>query len=63
MNCPAMLLVSFDPLFITMIVANISTGAAYRSIELLLGRISSLSDDSDFTTQSGNFTGTSPIYK
>ena len=38
-------------------------GAAYRTIELLLGRISSLSDTSDFTTQTGNFTGTSTIYK
>ncbi|KAK4938690.1 hypothetical protein LTR28_009545, partial [Elasticomyces elasticus] len=38
-------------------------GAAYRSIELLLGRISSLSQEGDFTTQTGNFTGTSPIYR
>ncbi|KAK3070118.1 hypothetical protein LTR53_011018 [Teratosphaeriaceae sp. CCFEE 6253] len=38
-------------------------GAGYRSIELLLGRISSLGEVSDFTTQMGNFTGTSPIYK
>ena len=38
-------------------------GAAYRTIELLLGRISSLSDTSDFTTQTGNFTGTGTIYK
>ena len=38
-------------------------GAGYRTIELLLGRISSLSDTSDFTTQTGNFTGTGTIYK
>lgn len=38
-------------------------GAAYRAIELLLGRIPSLSDTDDYTTQSGNFTGTSPIYR
>ncbi|KAL8793861.1 MAG: hypothetical protein Q9195_003587 [Heterodermia aff. obscurata] len=38
-------------------------GAAYRTIELLLGRIDSLSDTSDFTTQTGNFTGNSTIYK
>jgi carboxypeptidase D len=29
----------------------------------MLGRIKSLSDTSDFTTQSGNFTGTTPLYK
>ncbi|QIW97153.1 hypothetical protein AMS68_002671 [Peltaster fructicola] len=38
-------------------------GVGYRAIELLLGRISSLSDMDDFTTQSGNFTGTTPLYK
>ncbi|KAF2092037.1 alpha/beta-hydrolase [Saccharata proteae CBS 121410] len=37
-------------------------GAAYRMLELLLGRISDLSEVSDFTTQRGNFTGTSTIY-
>lgn len=35
-------------------------GAAYRQLEFLLGRISSLTQDGDFTTQSGNFTGTTP---
>ena len=40
-----------------------AAGASYRTLELLLGRISSLSDSSTFTTQMGNFTGTSPIYK
>jgi carboxypeptidase D len=38
-------------------------GAGYRALELLLGRIDSLGDISDFTTQSGNYTGTSTIYK
>ena len=38
-------------------------GAAYRVVEKLLGRVQSLSDISDFTTQTGNFTGTSTIYK
>ena len=40
-----------------------SPGSAYRMIEKLLGRIGSLGEVSDFTTQTGNFTGTSPIYK
>ncbi|TKX27404.1 serine carboxypeptidase-like protein 1 [Elsinoe australis] len=38
-------------------------GAAYRSIELLLGRIKSLGDVGDFTTQTGNFTGTTELYR
>ncbi|KAL9021867.1 MAG: hypothetical protein Q9180_008586 [Flavoplaca navasiana] len=38
-------------------------GAAYRVMELLLGRIKSFGDAGDFTTQEGNFTGTTPIYK
>ena len=38
-------------------------GAAYRVIEKLLGRVNSLSDTEDFTTQTGNFTGTGTIYK
>lgn len=38
-------------------------GAGYRMLEKLLGRIDSLSDTSDFTTQSGNYTGTSIVYK
>lgn len=38
-------------------------GAGYRQLELLLGRISNLSQRGDFTTQSGNYTGTSPIYR
>lgn len=32
-------------------------GAAYRQLEFLLGRISSLTEVGDFTTQHGNFTG------
>lgn len=35
-------------------------GAAYRQLEFLLGRIPSLTTMGDFTTQSGNFTGTTP---
>lgn len=38
-------------------------GAAYRTIELLLGRIPDLDYESSFTTQTGNFTGTSTIYR
>jgi carboxypeptidase D len=40
-----------------------AAGAGYRSLELLLGRIDSLSYDGDFTTQFGNFTGEGIIYK
>jgi carboxypeptidase D len=40
-----------------------SPGAAYRVVELLLGRISSLSQTGDFTTQTGNFTGMTPLLK
>ena len=32
-------------------------GAAYRQVEFLLGRISSLTEVGDFTTQTGNYTG------
>ena len=39
-----------------------AAGAAYRIVELLLGRIPSLGQAGDFTTQTGNYTGTSPIY-
>ena len=38
-------------------------GAAYRAIELLLGRIPTLGAEGDFTTQTGNFTGNGTIYK
>ena len=36
-------------------------GAAYRQLELLLGRIKSLTQIGDFTTQSGNYTGSTPL--
>lgn len=36
-------------------------GAAYRMIEYMLGRVPSLSTPGDFTTQTGNFTGSSPL--
>lgn len=36
-------------------------GAAYRQLEFLLGRIDSLTEITDsFTTQTGNFSGTTP---
>lgn len=35
-------------------------GAAYRQLEFLLGRITSLSEMGDFTTQHGHYTGTVP---
>ncbi|GAB7350706.1 hypothetical protein MBLNU459_g1263t1 [Dothideomycetes sp. NU459] len=38
-------------------------GAAYRVVEMMLGRIQDLGQVSDFTTQTGNFTGNSTIYK
>lgn len=37
-------------------------GAAYRQLEFLLGRIGSLTQMGDFTTQSGNFTGNGTFY-
>ncbi|KAK0934989.1 hypothetical protein LTR29_013403 [Friedmanniomyces endolithicus] len=35
-------------------------GASFRHLEFLLGRIPSLTTRGDFTTQSGNYTGTTP---
>ncbi|KAK4574869.1 hypothetical protein LTR86_001711 [Recurvomyces mirabilis] len=35
-------------------------GASYRQLEFLLGRIPSLTTQGDYTTQTGNFTGTTP---
>lgn len=32
-------------------------------LEALLGRVENLGVVSDFTTQTGDFTGTSPVYK
>lgn len=40
-----------------------AAGAGYRMLEKLLGRVQSLAEVSDFTTQTGNFTGTGTIYK
>jgi len=40
-----------------------AAGAGYRALEVLLGRVANFSVVSDFTTQTGNFTGTSTIYK
>lgn len=37
-------------------------GAAYRMMEVLLGRVANFSVVSDFTTQQGNFTGEGTIY-
>lgn len=38
-------------------------GAAYRQLEFLLGRIESLEQEGDYTTQTGNFTGNSTLYR
>ncbi|KAF1943884.1 alpha/beta-hydrolase [Clathrospora elynae] len=38
-------------------------GVAFRMLEILLGRIDDFSSTASFTTQSGNFTGNSTIYK
>ncbi|KAL5397335.1 hypothetical protein PMIN06_002697 [Paraphaeosphaeria minitans] len=38
-------------------------GVAYRMLEILLGRIDNFSNTASFTTQSGNYTGNSTIYK
>lgn len=38
-------------------------GAAYRQLEFLLGRIPSLETVGDYTTQTGNYTGTGHLYK
>lgn len=40
-----------------------AAGAGYRMLERLIGRIPDLATVSDFTTQTGNFTGTGIIYK
>ena len=39
-------------------IPQYTPGAAYRMLEFLLGRIKNLSQTGDFTTQTGNFTGT-----
>lgn len=38
-------------------------GVAYRMLEILLGRVEDFSSTESFTTQSGNFTGNSTLYK
>lgn len=40
-----------------------AAGAGYRMLEALLGRIPNLGTVGDFTTQTGNYTGTSPLYR
>lgn len=37
-------------------------GAAYRMLEILLGRVNNFSNTTDFTTQKGNFTGNGTFY-
>lgn len=39
-----------------------AAGSGYRVLEKLLGRVPDLSYTGDFTTQHGNYTGTSTIY-
>ncbi|KAL1311839.1 hypothetical protein AAFC00_001914 [Neodothiora populina] len=38
-------------------------GASYRQLEFLLGRISSLEQTGDYSTQTGNFTGNGTLYR
>ena len=45
------------------VIPEFAPGAAYRMVEFLLGRISSLAQVGDFTTQNGNFTGTTPLLR
>ncbi|KAJ9654601.1 hypothetical protein H2198_006347 [Neophaeococcomyces mojaviensis] len=40
-----------------------AAGSGYRVLEKLLGRISDFSEEIDFTTQAGDFTGNGTIYK
>ncbi|KAI9813574.1 MAG: hypothetical protein M1827_003643 [Pycnora praestabilis] len=42
-------------------IPQYAPSAAYRQLEFLLGRIDSLTEMGDFTTQTGNFTGTTPL--
>lgn len=44
-------------------IPQYTPGAAYRMLEFLLGRIENLGQRGDFTTQTGNFTGTSTLLK
>jgi carboxypeptidase D len=38
-------------------------GVAYRMLEILLGKVDNFSNTEDFTTQSGNYTGNTTLYK
>lgn len=38
-------------------------GVAYRMLEILLGKIDNFSNTEDFTTQNGNYTGNTTLYK
>lgn len=44
-------------------LAGYTPGVAYRMLEILLGRIDNFSSMEDFTTQTGDFTGNSTLYK
>jgi carboxypeptidase D len=44
-------------------IPQYTPGAAYRMLEFLLGRIENLSQEGDYTTQTGNFTGNSTLLK
>ena len=41
-------------------IPQYAPSAAYRQLEFLLGRITNLTQMGDFTTQDGNYTGTTP---
>ena len=43
-------------LIMGLVVPQYAPSAAYRQLEFLLGRIESLTQMGDFTTQTGNFT-------
>jgi carboxypeptidase D len=44
-------------------IPQYAPGASYRQLEFLLGRIKSLTQqDAHFTTQTGNYTGSSPLF-
>lgn len=38
-------------------------GVAYRMLEIMLGKVGNFSSTQDFTTQSGNFTGNTTLYR
>lgn len=47
--------------YITTEIPQYVPGAAYRQLEFLLGRIGSLEQRGDFTTQTGHYTGNSTL--